>query len=178
MWWYGDEYYFRYVEKLTQRYKLQDTSYLSFHRLGTLWLHQLEGSHGVIVQPTLSHCWRCVGLYFPFSTLFLHSVWFRRNTANNSSEWMRTIHLNCHLVILQELHQFQSVPSFLNEVNIFPLITSIANLCSNLDETPLVGEYCRYPISNSTTIIVCSSEPQKFSPFSKPKVSSIKWVNK
>ena len=68
-----------------------------------------------------------------------------------------------YLIFPGILQDVQSVPSFLTKFHVPPFITLCANLCSNLDESPLVSEYCGDSISNCTAVPVPAGDAEQLS---------------
>ena len=79
-----------------------------------------------------------------------------------------------HLIIPYVLQQLNLVPGFNIEVDILPFITIISNLCSNLNESSLVGHDCWYSVSNCTAVVICPGEAEKFCPFATLQIATTK----
>ena len=82
-----------------------------------------------------------------------------------------------HLIIPYVLQQLNLVPGFNIEVDILPFITIISNLCSNLNESSLIGHDCWYSVSNCTAVVICPAEAEKFCPFSTFQIATTKRVD-
>ena len=95
---------------------------------------------------------------------------YRRNkkkyNINNTSK--------IYLIFPGILQDVQSVPRFLTKFHVPPLVASIAKLSSNLDESPLVSEYCGDSISNCTAVPVPAGEAKQLSKLSVLEVGSVK----
>ena len=64
-----------------------------------------------------------------------------------------------YLIIPEVLQDVQPVPCFLTKSYIPPFITSIANLCCNLDEAPFIGEDGGNSVSDGTAVAISISKP-------------------
>ena len=82
-----------------------------------------------------------------------------------------------HLIVPYVLQQLNLVPGFNIEVDILPFITIISNLCSNLNESSLIGHDCWYSVSDCTTVVICPAEAEKFRPFSTFQIATTKRVD-
>ena len=68
-----------------------------------------------------------------------------------------------YLIVPSVLKDVQPVPRFLTKFHVPPFITLCANLCSNLDEPPLVTEYGGDSISDHTAVSVPTGEAKQLS---------------
>ena len=66
------------------------------------------------------------------------------------------------------------MPRFLTKFHVPPLVASIAKLCSNLDEPPLVSEYGGDSVSDHTAIAIPAGEAEQLSKLSVLEVGSVK----
>ena len=82
-----------------------------------------------------------------------------------------------YLVIVLILQYFKSIPCFLIDIDISPVISIVANMSCNLDKPSFICEYHRDSASNGTTIICSCCKAEKFCPLPALQVCSIKRVD-
>ena len=82
-----------------------------------------------------------------------------------------------YLIVPYILQQLNLVPGFDIEVDILPFISNISNLCSNLNESSLIGHDCWYSVSNCTAVVICPAEAEKFRPFATFQIATTKRVD-
>ena len=82
-----------------------------------------------------------------------------------------------HLSAPYVLQQLNPVPGFDIKVHILPFISQISNLCSNLNESSLVGHDCWYSVSDCTAVVICPGEAEKFRPFATFQIATTKRVD-
>ena len=79
-----------------------------------------------------------------------------------------------YLIVPYILQQLNLVPGFDIKVDILPFISDISYLCSNLNETSLIGHDRWYSISDCAAVVICPAEAKELRPFSTFQVATTK----
>ena len=82
-----------------------------------------------------------------------------------------------YLVIVLILQYFKSIPCFLIDIDISPVISIVANMSCNLDKPSFICEYHRDSAPNGATVICSCCKAEKFCPLPALQVCSIKRVD-
>ena len=82
-----------------------------------------------------------------------------------------------YLVIVLILQYFKSMPCFLIDIDILPVISTAANLSCNLNEPSFICEYHRDSASNGAAIVCSCCKAQKLCPLPTLQICSIKRVD-